>query len=129
MPFEEIVAVHVDYGNRDESGAEAAYVEGWCAEHGVTCVTRVISEVRRGVTARYTAVVVAAAIGSAPRLSALCRDDYERIARELRYHTYREVLSGCVGAGMLFGHHRGDLQENVVSNVMRGCSPLALSGE
>jgi hypothetical protein len=39
------------------------------------------------------------------------------------------VLSGCVGAGMLFGHHRGDLQENVVSNVMRGCSPLALSGE
>ena len=28
----------------------------------------------------------------------------------------------------MFGHHQGDLQENVISNVMRGCSPLQLAG-
>ena len=48
-----VVAVHIDYANREESAAEAAYVQRWCAERGVECVVRVITEVRRGVTARY----------------------------------------------------------------------------
>ena len=30
--------------------------------------------------------------------------------------------------GVIFGHHEGDVQENVISNVMRGVSPLLLSG-
>lgn len=33
---------------------------------------------------------------------------------------------GC--PAVMFGHHQGDLQENVISNVMRGCGPLQLSG-
>jgi tRNA(Ile)-lysidine synthase TilS/MesJ len=33
---------------------------------------------------------------------------------------------GC--PAVMLGHHRGDVQENVVSNVMRGCGPLLLSG-
>ena len=58
------------------------------------------------------------------------RDDYERIARELRYNAYKELLAahGGLNAGVVFGHHQGDLQENVISNVMRGCSPLQLAG-
>ena len=58
------------------------------------------------------------------------RDDYERIARELRYSAYRDLLAARegTGAGIFFGHHQGDLQENVISNVMRGCSPLQLAG-
>ena len=34
----------------------------------------------------------------------------------------------CCPGGIIFGHHKGDVQENVISNVMRGISPLALSG-
>ncbi len=29
---------------------------------------------------------------------------------------------------VLLGHHRGDVQENVLSNAMRGVGPLHLSG-
>jgi hypothetical protein len=30
--------------------------------------------------------------------------------------------------GVLLGHHRGDLRENVISNAHKGCGPLDLSG-
>jgi hypothetical protein len=30
--------------------------------------------------------------------------------------------------GMIFGHHRGDVQENVISNVMKGQSIFDLNG-
>jgi tRNA(Ile)-lysidine synthetase-like protein len=110
----DVIAIHVDYGNREESAAEAEYVSQWCGRQGIRFVCRRITEVRRGITAR---------------------DDFERISRELRYSTYHEAISANKHAddtvesyGVIFGHHQGDLQENVISNVMRGCSPLQLSG-
>ncbi|CAM9733981.1 unnamed protein product [Chrysoparadoxa australica] len=106
-PYDQVVAVHIDYGNRRESGDEAAYVENWCRQLGITCHTRAISEVRRGQTDR---------------------DEYERIAREIRYGTYRGVMDTYRCAGIMVGHHKGDVQENVLSNAMKGCSPLGLSG-
>lgn len=30
--------------------------------------------------------------------------------------------------GVIFGHHKGDVQENVISNVMKGCSIFEVSG-
>lgn len=47
------------------------------------------------------------------------RDEYERISRDIRYEFYGQVLkfTGC--AGVIFGHHSGDVEENVISNVMR----------
>jgi len=106
MPCE-IVAMHIDYANRDESAAEANYVEWYCNELGIHFFKRVVNEVTRGVTDRT---------------------DYERITREIRYSFYREILSqkGC--QGVIFGHHQGDVQENVISNLMRGSSCLQLSG-
>ena len=41
----EVVGIHIDYGNRHESGREADYVEGWCARHGVVFFKRAIAEV------------------------------------------------------------------------------------
>ena len=41
-------AAHVDYDNRPESSAEADYLRGWCAQHGVHCTVRVITEVLQG---------------------------------------------------------------------------------
>lgn len=42
----EIVAIHIDYANRPESGREAAYVAHFCRELGMRCFTRVVNEVR-----------------------------------------------------------------------------------
>jgi len=108
-----IVAIHIDYANRPESGAEAAYVGRYCEELGAKFICRKIDEVKRGVTQR---------------------DDYERIAREIRFDLYRECSAKASngtaegGIGIMLGHHRGDLRENVISNSHKGCGPLDLSG-
>lgn len=122
-----IVAVHIDYANRPESAAEAAYVQRYCHDHAIEFHCRRIDEVTRGITAR---------------------DRYERIAREIRYTFYKETVSACLNylditqtastataaalkasqVGVLLGHHRGDLRENVLSNAHKGCGPLDLSG-
>jgi tRNA(Ile)-lysidine synthetase-like protein len=112
-----IVAVHIDYANRPESGAEAAFVERYCRDYlgSIDFMCRRIGEVTRGITAR---------------------EDYERIARTIRYEMYRDavakahtLLEGGEGiVGVMLGHHRGDLRENVLSNAHKGCGPLDLSG-
>ncbi|POM60087.1 TRNA(Ile)-lysidine synthetase, partial [Phytophthora palmivora] len=102
-----IVAVHLDYGNRPESGAECDYVRRWCERFGIIFHVRRIDEVKRATTRR---------------------DDYERVSREIRYSTYAEVMEKYNIPGMCFGHHRGDVQENVISNMMKGLSLLNLNG-
>ncbi|KAG1704564.1 hypothetical protein DVH05_005495 [Phytophthora capsici] len=101
------VAVHLDYGNRAESGAECEYVRRWCERFGIVFHVRRIDEVKRATTRR---------------------DDYEKISREIRYSTYAEVMEEYNIPGMCFGHHRGDVQENVISNMMKGLSLLNLNG-
>ncbi|KAL3780579.1 hypothetical protein HJC23_004171 [Cyclotella cryptica] len=104
-----ITAIHIDYANRPESSAEASYVERYCKRVGAKFVCRRIDEVTRGVTAR---------------------DDYERIAREIRFDLYRRCSSdaeGNHGSKMNQGSV-GDLRENVISNAHKGCGPLDLSG-
>jgi tRNA(Ile)-lysidine synthetase-like protein len=108
-----IVGIHIDYGNRPESAAEASYVGKYCQTIGAKFVCRRIDEVTRGITAR---------------------DDYERIAREIRFDLYRQYCAEARdgteedGIGIMLGHHRGDLRENVISNAHKGCGPLDLSG-
>ncbi|KAG3111211.1 hypothetical protein PI124_g9696 [Phytophthora idaei] len=102
-----IVAVHLDYGNRLESGAECDYVQRWCERFGIVFHVRRIDEVKRATTRR---------------------DDYEKISREIRYSTYAEVMERYNIPGMCFGHHRGDVQENIISNMMKGLSLLNLNG-
>lgn len=112
-------AVHIDYANRPESAAEADFVRRYCTDTlKMSFVLKRIDEVTRGLTAR---------------------DDYERIARELRYSTYKDTIAKATQSGdtstdtttvvgVMLGHHRGDLRENVLSNAHKGCGPLDLSG-
>ena len=117
-----IVAVHIDYGNRPESAAEAAYVKYYALNklHLDRCVVRVINEVTRGVTKR---------------------DEYEKLSRNIRYDLYRDTVVDCIKTctenspscriaevGVMLGHHRGDVVENVISNSNKGSGPLDLSG-
>jgi uncharacterized protein (DUF924 family) len=93
-----IVAIHIDYANREESGLEADYVGKWCEQMSVSFRKRVINEVTRGITDRAV---------------------YERVARDIRYGFYQEVLHETNCPAVMFGHHLGDVQENVMSNIMR----------
>ena len=114
----QIIAVHIDYANRPESVAEADFVRRYCETLDITFRCREIKEVTRGVTAR---------------------DEYEKMSREMRYGSYREAIevskegidpnvSKDMVVGVMLGHHKGDLRENVLSNAHKGCGPLDLSG-
>jgi hypothetical protein len=72
------------------------------------------------------------------------REDFEADSRKLRFDFYKRQLAlhggsceplaglGAAGAppctGVLLAHHLGDVEENVLSNAMRGAPPDALSG-
>jgi tRNA(Ile)-lysidine synthetase-like protein len=117
-----IVAVHIDYGNRPESSDEASYVRHYAMDilRLEQCIVRRIDEVTRGVTKR---------------------DEYEKFSRNVRYDLYRQTVEECIKVcnecnplkqvkevGVMLGHHRGDVVENVISNSNKGCGPLDLSG-
>jgi tRNA(Ile)-lysidine synthase TilS/MesJ len=127
VQIDHILAIHIDYANRPESGSEADYIREWCNQLGIAVNVRVINEVTRGITDR---------------------DAYEKISRTIRYSTYEDCIASTLTAeyhrtssqketkeegvvdvegdevvyqvsGVIFGHHLGDVQENVISNVMR----------
>jgi tRNA(Ile)-lysidine synthetase-like protein len=100
-------AVHIDYANRRESSAEAAFVREWCEARGVGVHVRVVEEVTRGVTSR---------------------DEYEKRSREIRFAEYGKAMASTGARGVFFGHHEGDVHENVISNVMKGAQLLDVAG-
>ena len=133
-PGLDVAVVHVDYGSRPESGAEAEYVRRYAERLGFRCRIRGMEGgARRGETDR---------------------GEYERVSRATRFDLYREMAgemtktaidasdpppppsSSSAGGGgdvgekvpVVLGHHRGDLRENVLSNAHRGSGPLDLSG-
>ncbi len=132
LRIKSVVGIHIDYANRPESDRECEYVRQWCADIGVEFRARVINEVTRGARLiipsnkiLFTHLYLQLSSGITSR------DEYEKVAREIRYSFYVECLEqqpGSSTAGVMFGHHMGDVQENVISNVMRGVSPLDLSG-
>lgn len=99
--------MHIDYANRVESAAEAAFLEKWCTDRGVRWFVRRVSEVSRGVTDRNA---------------------YEKESRRIRFDAYRSAIRACGAPAVFFGHHMGDVHENVISNVMKGCALLNVSG-
>jgi len=66
--------------------------------------------------------------------ASISREDYERSSRAARFQFYRDslekhgVTKGGLGGGIMLAHHLGDVEENVISNVMHGALPDCLSG-
>lgn len=69
-----------------------------CQKHGIECVVKRIDDLTRGVTAR---------------------DEYEVETRNIRYELYAETTARTGAPSMLVGHHRGDVQENVICNLFK----------
>mmetsp|Transcript_23808 Transcript_23808/g.39911 ORF Transcript_23808/g.39911 Transcript_23808/m.39911 type:complete len:762 (-) Transcript_23808:152-2437(-) len=102
-----VVAVHIDYANRPESADEARFVEAWCLERGIEFTQLRIDAIKRGITGR---------------------EEYEVESRKIRYDLYRTTMERTGAPAMLVGHHRGDVQENIISNMFKGKSLLQING-
>ena len=103
-----VVAAHVDYANRPESRAEAAFLRDWCQRHGMDItVYRMDERLRRSNTPR---------------------EEYEVITRQVRYDLYKRMRADFFFPAVLVGHHAGDVRENVIANVFRGAHLLSVNG-
>lgn len=104
----QVVAVHVDYANRKESNDEASFVINWAQFLGIPICYRRIDHIKRG-----------------------CIDTslYEAETKKIRFGLYRYVMDEYNVRGVILGHHRGDIDENIVMNILRsGHDLLGLSG-
>jgi tRNA(Ile)-lysidine synthase len=97
---------HVDHGLRGaESDGDRAFVEAYCAEHGIPV--------------RTTRVDVTDALSQGKSV--------QMAARELRYAWFEELIAeGPVQ--MALAHHADDAVETLLMGLMRGMGPRSLGG-
>jgi tRNA(Ile)-lysidine synthetase-like protein len=106
LPNINIIAIHLNYKNRDESDLEAQFLMEWCNLNNITYNERVITEFSRG---------------------DIKRADYEAKTQEIRFDFYKENITKYEKAkGIILGHHQGDIQENIFSNIMKNKNILDL---
>jgi tRNA(Ile)-lysidine synthetase-like protein len=106
-----IVAIHIDYHNRPETGLEAEFLFNYCYHMNIPLYYRYIHE---GVRER----------------SSKKREEYEELTKDIRFDLYKKVekiYKNTNFLGVILGHHKGDLQENIFQNVMKGRNLIDLS--
>lgn len=99
-----VVAVHLDYHNREETGLEAEFLMRWCNLMDIPLYYRYIHE---GIRERNKSL----------------REEYEELTKQIRfdmYHRVKNIYYNYHFIGVILGHHKGDLQENVFFNLMKG---------
>lgn len=101
-----IVCLHINYKNREESNREHEFLKLWTKLHGIPLYSITIEHIKRG---------------------KIDRNLYEESTRNIRYGFYQEMLKKLGGNGIFLGHHADDLAENVFYNAIYGRHILDLS--
>lgn len=107
-----LCAVHVDYGNREVSRDEAMIVADWCRYTGIPFITRRIEHMKRD--------------GPTILMDSVDRTLYESETKNIRFNLYKKAMELYNVESVMLGHHRDDLSENVLMNVLRGGEVLNL---
>lgn len=100
--IKKVIAVHIYYGNRDDSMDEAEFIKDWCAMYDIQLIIKYIRYMKRSD-------------------ELIDRENYEQITNNIRFDTYKfiETIVGKI-RGVCLGHHQGDQIENVLMNIMNG---------
>ena len=103
-----IICIHINYNNRNESLDEVTFLSDWCCENGIDIYVKNINHLKRKTCVRKI---------------------YEEKTRTIRFDFYKEIQKKIgYSFPILLGHHSGDIEENVMSNIMKGNSLCDLSG-
>ncbi len=92
-----IIAGHINYGNRDETKEEEDFVREECKKCEIPFESRIIDEAKRG---------------------EIARNKYEKLTADIRFEFYHNLLKKHKAQAVIYGHHRGDMFENVLTNFM-----------
>jgi len=96
----EIVTVHINYNNRDESVAEADFLDAYCKHLKVKMIRHDITHIKRF-------------------QHGMNRSEYEQETKTIRYDLYKKVNDVEEVDGIYLAHHDGDVVENIFNNVMK----------
>ena len=102
----EVIGLHINYNNRDETDLEQLFIEEWCKYNDIPLYVKVINDIKRDTTKRA---------------------EYESITRNIRLNFYREIMDRENTEYVLLGHHKDDIIENIFANMCRGRNYLDLA--
>lgn len=100
-----VIAIHVNYNNRDESKLEEEFLRGYCEAHGVEFICHSF-DFKRG---------------------SINRSIYENITKKIKFGLYKSILQKYNAGNILLAHHKDDIIENIFTNFCRGDNFLNLS--
>lgn len=92
-----IVAVHINYNNREETEEEVKFLSIICKNLEVELYVRKIEEIKR-----------------LPCIQNDLRDIYESYTKKVRYNSYRKIDKNPL---VILGHNKDDCLENILTNV------------
>jgi tRNA(Ile)-lysidine synthetase-like protein len=95
-----VVAIHIEYCNRDEARLEREFLEYYCFLHHIPFYYQTIHYIKRE--------------------SILDRSMFEEETRKVRFRMYQYVVEKEGLEGVCLGHHMGDIVENVFTNMIKG---------
>ena len=90
-----LVAVHINYDNRETADEEEELCRHYCLKLGVPLYVRKITEIHRD--------------------RSHDRDFYEKITHKIRFNTYKQFP----GYAVVLGHNKDDSLENIFSNIKK----------
>jgi tRNA(Ile)-lysidine synthetase-like protein len=100
----DLIAIHINYCNRDRSIREELFVESWCDFMNIPCYTRRITEITRE-----------------PCMELNLRELYETYTKNVRMNTYKTVWNDFLKLDgnpvVVLGHNKNDCFENILTNI------------
>jgi tRNA(Ile)-lysidine synthetase-like protein len=101
-----IITVHINYNNRQETINEEKFLVEWCKFNDIKLYVKSINEIKRETTKR---------------------SDYELITKNMRLDFYKEIMAKENAEYVMLAHHKDDIIENIFANVCRGRNILDLA--
>tara|TARA_B100000424_G_scaffold269944_2_gene268051 strand:+ start:101 stop:1162 length:1062 start_codon:yes stop_codon:yes gene_type:complete len=102
----ELIGIHINYNNRNETIQEQEFLEKWCNYNGIKLYVKNIDHLKRATTNR---------------------SEYEKITKKIRFDFYKEIMTKENIDQILLGHHKDDIVENIFANICRGRNILDLA--
>ena len=103
-PNKKIVAVHINYNNREEVEEEVKFLRCLCCFLNIELYVRKISEIKRNIC----------------MLNDL-RDVYESYTKKIRFNSYRAASDEGTIPIVILGHNKDDCFENILTNIAYNC--------
>lgn len=97
FPNKKLIAVHVNYSNRDTCDEEVKFLIEWCSFLDIKLYVRTLDEINR----KYC-------------MENELREIYEKYTRIMRFNLYKKF---GINAQIIMGHNKCDCFENIMTNL------------